>query len=93
MGYKTISISPNSFISITLHSGVALAIACSESTLRAVLKSGSLKIDNCSWFGLSCVHSLPYHWQVIIEGGTHSKVSTLEGAFFGWHSLCKYGSI
>ena len=44
---KNINFSSSS-ISISLDSGVASAISCSEASLSNGFKSGSLKIDNCS---------------------------------------------
>ena len=72
-GYKTISISSSTSISISLQSVVASAISCSETSLSNGFKTGSLKIDYCPWFGLSCFHSLYCLSQIVIKGATHSK--------------------
>ena len=81
-GYKTMSISSTSSISTSLHSGVASTISCSETSLSNGFKSGSLIIHNCPWFGLSCFHSLRYHWQIVIKGGAYLKIFTLAGCSF-----------
>ena len=52
-GYKKCKFGPLLSMSTGLHSGVASTISCSDTSLSNVFRSGSLKIDNCSWFGLS----------------------------------------
>ena len=84
-GCKEISVASSLSISVRLHSGVASALSGSETSLSNGLKSGSLKIDNWSWFGLSCFDSLRYHWQIVIKGGalssTYLEILTLVEAF------------